>query len=193
MPRQRSPFRFIYPERGFVVVALLLLLGYVLVNHTTGPLSRTLHPTYPSLFPEPVHTLALFVLAFTSIMALVGEGYRQYKANPRIFMSREEVRAFHSHERFDEQQYRNTLAMLVVVALVVVLGWSKFIVSYAGTVRVVAQFHVTGTIGAINPLNVGWGIVFLAGFFTFAIGLDWLVVALWRDLRFKLFKDRVEA
>lgn len=191
MKRPKSQFRFIYPERGTIAVSLGIVLGYFLVVHTTGQLSRSLRSVYPTLFPEPVHTLALGLLAFVTIMSLSREGYRQYQANPRMFMSREEVRAYHSIKCFETQDYQQYFTLTLVSAGIVMVGWSRFLISYEGTVRVVARLYINKSVGPVDPMNVIWGTIFLVSFAVFAVGLDRLVVALWQDLRFQLFKKQL--
>ena len=135
---------------------------------------------------RPAVEYALYgVAAVVAIAAVVYEGARQSEHNPREFVARDVVARFYEQQRPDPREH---LLYLLVSAAGVAAAWRGLGAARShldGALLVVERAAAGGPLPPVDPANAAWGAVAVAGVVLAAVGLDRLLVGLYRELRFR--------
>lgn len=178
MPRGRE-VRTYDPEYG--TVRTVLLVGAFAAAVATAA------PAVATAVGVPSVEFALYGVASVVVIATVlYEGRRQLESNPHSFAARDVVARYYEQQRPTPRRH---LLHLVVTALglaAVRRGGGPALSRQEGALLVVERVAAGEPLPAIDPVNVAWGLVLVAGVLLAATGVDRLLVGAYRELRYRV-------
>jgi hypothetical protein len=166
------------PEYG--TLRTLLLVG------TLATAAAVLAPDVAAAVGLPPLEYALYgVAAVLAVAALLYEGARQRETNPREFVARDVLARFYEQQRPSPAEH---LLHLLASAAGVAAAWfgaGPALSRREGALLVLERATAGEPVPSVDPTNAAWGAVVLAGVVLAAVGLDRLLVGLYRELRYR--------
>lgn len=175
---QRRGVRTYDPEHG--TVRSLLLVGAV------AAVAATAAPAIATAVGFPPAELALYGVAAVGVVAaLLYEGRRQLEPNPHEFAARDVVARYYEQRRPTPRAHLVHLVVAVLGVAAVWRGAGPALSRQEGALLILERVAAEEPLPAIDPVNVAWGLVVVVGVVLVAIGVDRLLVGVYRELRYR--------
>lgn len=166
------------PEYG--TLRTLLLVG------TLAAVVATAAPAVATAVGFPPVEFALYAVAAVVVIAtLLYEGRRQLETNPNEFAARDVVARYYDQQRPSPREHLVHLVVTTAGLAAVLLGAGPALSRQEGALLVVERVAAEEPLPAVDPLNVAWGLVLVAGVVVAAAGVDRLLVGAYRELQFR--------
>lgn len=167
------------PEYG--TIRTVLLVGAVAAAAATAA------PAVATAVGVPSVEFALYGVASVVVIATVlYEGRRQFETNPHGFAARDVVARYYEQQRPSPRRHLLHLGATAVGFAAVLRGAGPALSRQDGALLIVERVAAGEPLPAIDPINVAWGVVLVAGVVLAAAGLDRLLVGAYRELRYRL-------
>ena len=175
---QRRGVRTYDPEHGSV--RSLLLVGAV------AAVAATAAPAIATAVGFPPAEFALYGVAAVGVVAaLLYEGRRQLEPNPHEFAARDVVARYYEQRRPSPRAHLAHLVVAVVGVAAVWRGAGPALSRQEGALLILERVAAEEPLPAIDPVNVAWGVVVVVGVVLVAIGVDRLLVGVYRELKYR--------
>ena len=167
------------PEYG--TVRTVLLVGALAAAAATAA------PAVATAVAFPPVEFALYGVASVVVIATVlYEGRRQLETNPHEFAARDVVARYYEQQRPTPRRHLRHVVASAVGFAAVLRGAGPALSRQEGALLIVERVAAGEPLPAIDPVNVAWGLVLVAGVVLAAVGVDHLLVGVYRELRYRL-------
>lgn len=166
------------PEYG--TLRTLLLVGAL------AAVAGTAAPAVATAVGFPPVEFALYGVAAVVVVAtLLSEGRRQLETNPHEFAARDVVARYYEQQRPSSREHLVHLVVAVAGLAAVYRGAGPALSRQEGALLILERVAAEEPLPPIDPVNVAWGLVFVAGVVLAAAGVDRLLVGLYRELQYR--------
>lgn len=167
-------------DPAYGTIRTLLLVGALAaVTATASPAVAT------AIGFPPVEAALYGVAAVVVIATLLYEGRRQLEGNPHEFAARDVVARYYEQQRPSQRAHLVRLAVAVLGVAAVVRGAGPALSRQEGALLILERVAAEEPLPAIDPVNVAWGLVLVAGVVLAAEGVDRLLVGGYRELQYR--------
>lgn len=175
---ERPVVRTYCPE--YASIRTLVLVGVVLAAAVGAA-----PPLAAAVGLATVESVLYALAAAVGVAALAREGRRQRRRNPHEFVAREVLASFYDQHRPSPLEHVLHAAVVAAGLAAVWLGAEPALSRRDGALLVLERLAAGEPLPAIDPANVAWGFVLVAGVVLLAEGLDRLLVGGYRELRYR--------
>lgn len=167
------------PEYG-TVRTLLLVGAFAAATAAAAPAVAT------AIGFAAVESALYGVAAVFVIAAAIYEGRRQLASNPHEFLAREVMARYYDQNRPSRRQQLLYLVVSTAGATATYRGAGPALSRQEGALLIIERVAAGESLPAIDPVNVAWGLVMVAGVIVGAWGIDRLLVGIYRDVRYRI-------
>lgn len=165
------------PEYG--TIRTLLLVGALAAATAVAA------PAVATAIRFPSVEYALYGVATVVVVAtLLYEGRRQLQTNPHEFAARDVVARYYDQQRPSGREHLVHLVVALLGVAAVARGAGPALSRQEGALLILERVAAEEPLPAIDPVNVAWGVVVVAGVVLAAVGVDRFLVGVYRELQY---------
>lgn len=174
-----------YPRYGTVQSLIWFALFYLVAARATDAFVETLQAVDPSTDPSVVKLGMAVSLWVVLIAVIAGELLRHAHDNPERFVARQVLVEFTEQHRPTLREHVGWLLAAVAGGAVVFMAGDRFFGTLDDALLVGGRLADQGALEPFSPVNLGWGVAFLAGFALVAHAADRVVVGSVREVIYR--------